>query len=45
MCEVPTIIGEYRNLTISRNVQSPYATLPMRHEILVMKEDIVEKKQ
>ena len=43
MCEVPTITGEYGNLTISLNVQSPYATAPMRHEILVMKEDIAEK--
>ena len=43
MCKVPTITGEYGNLTISQNVQSPYATAPMRHEILVMKEDIAEK--
>ena len=43
MCEVPTITGEYGNLTIARNVQSPYATAPMRQEMAVMKEDIADK--
>ena len=45
LCEVPTITGEYGNLTITRNCQSPYATIPCCLEMPVMVEEINKKNR
>ena len=43
ICEVPTVTGEYRSLTIPQDFNSPYSPAPAHHEVLKTTERITQE--